>query len=212
VIYLDSETNRSYTFAQVRRTAIRFGQGLKANWNWHKNDVLAIYAPNCIDTPSITWGCHWAGGIVSPANPENTAKELAFQLRDARAKALVTHMSVLAVAKEAARIVGLPEQRIILMGDERDPASKFKHFTDINVSKARPQQRTKINAKEDLAYLVYSSGTTGFPKGVMLSHENIVSNVMQLRVSESPVLDWKGGSDGKGDSVLGFLPFFHIYG
>jgi long-subunit acyl-CoA synthetase (AMP-forming) len=52
---------------------------------------------------------------------------------------------------------------------------------------------------------------SGHPKGVMLSHENIVSNVMMGKVGEGGNLSWKGGNDGKGDKILAFLPFFHIY-
>lgn len=211
VIYFDPEANRSLTFAQVRNAATEFGQGLRANWNWQKDEVLALFTPNCIDTPVATWGCHWAGGIISPANPAYTAKELAFQLKDAGAKALVTHVSVLSTAREAAKMVGLPETMIVLMGDAGHPDSGFKHFTEISTTATR-YQRTKANPEEDLAFLVYSSGTTGFPKGVMLTHKNIVSNLLQLEVAESPQLSWKGGPDGNGDSILAFLPFFHIYG
>jgi len=213
VIYRDADTNRSYTYAQVKSTAIDFGKGLKSLWDWQKGDVLALFTPNCIDTPAITWGCHWAGGILSPANPGYTADELAFQLRDAGAKALVTQKPFLGVAREAAKKVGLPENRIILMGDARDDAMKFKHFTSIrNTSGATRYRRSKLDPKKDLAFLVYSSGTTGHPKGVMLSHANIVSNTMMLRAGESGNLTWNGGPDGKGDNVLAFLPFFHIYG
>lgn len=213
VIYRDADTNRSYTYAQVKSTAIDFGKGLKSLWDWQKGDVLALFTPNCIDTPAITWGCHWAGGILSPANPGYTADELAFQLRDAGAKALVTQKPFLGVAREAAKKVGLPKNRIILMGDARDDAMKFKHFTSIrNTSGATRYRRSKLDPKKDLAFLVYSSGTTGHPKGVMLSHANIVSNTMMLRAGESGNLTWNGGPEGKGDNILAFLPFFHIYG
>lgn len=213
MIYRDADTNRSYTYAQVKATAIDFGQGLKANWNWQKGDVLALFTPNSVDTPAIIWGCHWAGGIVSPANPGYTADELAFQLKDAGAKALVTQKSCLGVAQEAAKQAGVPLDRIILIGDERDAENKVKHFTSIrNISGTTRYRRVKLDPKKDLAFLVYSSGTTGHPKGVMLSHENIVANVMMLRVGESGNLTWDGGRDGQGDRILAFLPFYHIYG
>ncbi|KAI9814824.1 MAG: hypothetical protein M1827_003090 [Pycnora praestabilis] len=213
LIYRDSETNRSYSYAQVKSTAIDFGKGLKSIWDWRKNDVLALFTPNCIDTPAITWGCHWAGGILSPANPGYTADELAFQLKDAGAKALVTQKPFLVTAKQAAKQAGLPEERIILMGDERDSEMRFKHFSSIrNTSGATRYRRAKVNPKEDLAFLVYSSGTTGHPKGVMLTHSNIVSNVMMLEAGEGGNLKWNGGLEDKGDSILAFLPFFHIYG
>lgn len=213
MIYRDADTNRSYTYAQVKATAIDFGQGLKANWNWQKGDVLALFTPNSVDTPAIIWGCHWAGGIVSPANPGYTADELAFQLKDAGAKAMVTQKSCLGVAQEAAKQAGVPLDRIILMGDERDAENKFKHFTSIrNISGTTRYRRVKLDPKKDLAFLVYSSGTTGHPKGVMLCHENIVANVIMLRVGESGYLTWNGGKDGQGDRILAFLPFYHIYG
>lgn len=212
VIYIDADTGRSYTYATVKSTAIDFGKGLKATWDWQKGDVLTLFTPNSIDIGPVTWGTHWAGGVVSPANPGYTIDELAFQLQDSDAKALVTQAPLLSVAKEAAKKAGLPQDRIILMGDQRDPEARIKHFTSIrNTSGATRYRRTKVDP-EDLVFLVYSSGTTGLPKGVMLCHRNIVANLLQITTAESRYLSWNGGEDGKGDRILGFLPFYHIYG
>ncbi|MCJ1350697.1 MAG: hypothetical protein MMC33_000678 [Icmadophila ericetorum] len=214
VIFIDAETKRSYSFGQVRDAAIDFGKGLKAVWDWKKGDVIGLYTPNSIDTPAVIWGTHWAGGIVSPANPGYTVDELAFQLKDSGAKALVTQKAQLPTAIEAAKRVGIPEDRIIILGDERDATQKFKHFTSIrNLAGTSRYKRTKAtNPAKDLSFLVYSSGTTGHPKGVMLSHTNIVSNLKMLEAGESGNITWNGGPDGKGDKLLAFLPFYHIYG
>jgi 4-coumarate--CoA ligase len=213
VIYFDPDTHRSYTYTEVKNTAIEFGKGLKGLWGWNRGDVIALFTPNSIDTPAVIWGAHWAGGIPSPANPGYTADELAFQLKDSCAKALVTQKSLLKVACKAAKMVGIPEERIILIGDERDEYARFKYFTSIrNISGTSRYRRTKANPKKDLAFLVYSSGTTGHPKGVMLSHENIVANVLMLEAGEAGNLSWKGNRGNKGDSILAFLPFYHIYG
>jgi 4-coumarate--CoA ligase len=206
-------TERTYTFGQVRETAITFGKGLKAVWEWRKNEVIALFTPNCIDTPAIIWGTHWAGGIVSPANPAYTADELAFQLKDSGAKALVTQKPLLDVARKAAKMVGMDEEMIILIGDDKDETVRFKHFTSIrNIAGTSRYRRTKVNPDKDLAFLVYSSGTTGHPKGVMLSHTNIVADIIMNQIGEEGNVGWKGEQDGHGEKVLAFLPFYHIYG
>ncbi|EKD19236.1 putative 4-coumarate-CoA ligase [Drepanopeziza brunnea f. sp. 'multigermtubi' MB_m1] len=213
VIYVDPDANRSYTFGLVRSTALEFGKGLRAVWEWKKGDVLAVYTPNCIDTPALIWGTHWAGGIISPANPGYTVDELAFQLKDSGAKALATQKPFLKTALEACKKVGIDEDRIILIGDERDETMKFKHFTGIrNLAGTSRYRKANIDPKKDLAFLVYSSGTTGHPKGVMLSHSNIVANTLMLTAGEAGNLTWNGGPKKEGDKILAFLPFFHIYG
>ncbi|KAE8134985.1 hypothetical protein BDV38DRAFT_294956 [Aspergillus pseudotamarii] len=213
IIYQDADTQRFYTYKTLKDAALAFGHGLKAVYDWRKGDVLALFTPNSIDTPVVMWGAHWAGGVVSPANPAYTTEELAFQLKNSGAKAVITQVPQLSVVREAAKKANIPEDRIILIGDQRDPEAKVKHFTSIrNISGATRYRKTKINPEKDLSFLVYSSGTTGVPKGVMLSHRNIVANSLQLAAGEAGHLTWNGGADGKGDRVLAFLPFFHIYG
>lgn len=190
-----------------------FGQGLKAVYNWRKGDVLALFTPNTIDAPVVIWGTHWAGGVVSPANPAYTVDELTFQLKNSGAKALATQLAVLPVAEQAAKNAGISPDRIMLVGDERHPQSKVKHFTSIrNISGTNRFRKTKVDPRKDLSFLVYSSGTTGVPKGVRLSHRNIVLNNLQLEAGEGDNLSWNGNADGKGDRILAFLPFYHIYG
>lgn len=206
VLYIDPYTKRSYTFAQTKEAAREFGTGLKALWDWKKGDVLALYTPNSIDTPAVMWGCLWAGGVLSPANPAYTVEELAFQLQDSGAKAICTQMPFLENAKAAAKKVGIPEDMVILMGDVRDTSGRTKHFTSVrNISRAIRYRKAKVLA-DDLAFLVYSSGTTGLPKGVMLTHSNITSNLMMMGAVE------KDNLFPENDKILAFLPFFHIYG
>ena len=118
--------------------------------------MLAFFTPNNIDTPVVNLGLHWAGGVASPANPSYTVDELARQLKDSGAKALITQAPVLDLALKAADGVGLSRDRVLLMGDARD--SRFKHWTDLTAKDAwfKPK-RTTVNPKKDLAYLVYSS-------------------------------------------------------
>lgn len=151
---------------------------------------------------------------MSPANPNYTVEELAFQLKDSGAKAVVTQLPYIKNAQEAARKVGIPLDRVIIIGDQKDPSYAVKHFTSIiNTAGSTKFRRTKAkNPAEDLAFLVYSSGTTGHPKGVMLTHRNIVANTMMIKAAEAGNLQPTGGPTGEGDKLLGFLPFFHIYG
>ncbi|KEY70027.1 hypothetical protein S7711_04042 [Stachybotrys chartarum IBT 7711] len=205
-LFVEGETGRSYTFAQIKDLSITFGKGLKHQLGWKKGDVLAFYTANNIDTPVVTLGLHWAGGIGSPANPMYTVEELARQLKDSGAKALITQKSFLVSATKAAQEAGVPLENILLLGD-KDESGKFKHWTGITAKGAWIQPRkTPIDPKKDLAFLVYSSGTTGMPKGVMLTHYNVVSNSVQGRRFDPRSLAWDH------DSQLGLLPFFHIYG
>jgi acyl-CoA synthetase (AMP-forming)/AMP-acid ligase II len=139
--------------------------------------------------------------------------ELAFQLRHSRAKGLVTQVAYLETVIAAAKKAGLPLDRVILLGAQRDPSGRQRHFSSIrSISYTGRYAKAKINPKTDHAFLVYSSGTTGLPKGVSLSHYNMVANVLQAAYVEGSQWRAQGGVDGKGDKQLGILPFFHIFG
>lgn len=250
VIFRDAASDRAYTYSRIKTVADRFSQGLLHHLNWvsvqceftastwvwlveawkfvltqripqKKGDVLATIAANAIETASITLGTLRAGGIVSPANPGYTKAELVYQLKDSGAKAIVTTSVALRHVRDACEQVGLLEQNIIVLDGDHDPQSHIKNLKSFLVTQGTAtRQPPVISPKTDLAFLVYSSGTTGRPKGVKLSHHNITSNVLQLQIGEQGNVTWDGSktspgiprAKGEGDVVLSSLPFFHIYG
>jgi 4-coumarate--CoA ligase len=210
VIFTQSNAPRQYRFIDVKNTGAAFGHALRSLWNWQKGDVLGFYSPNCVDTPALHFGTFWAGGIASPANPTYSVRELAFQLKNSGAKALVTQAFCLDNALEAARMAGIPKNRILLVGNEKN--SEVLHFIDF-LSDARftdPTDRV-VNSPEDAACILYSSGTTGLPKGVQTTHQNTVFNLLAYQEVQGN-LSSKLGSDGRGDTIICVLPFFHAFG
>lgn len=131
-------------------------------------------------------GVHWASGVVTPANPTYTAEELAYQLRDSGAKALATLAPLLPIAVQAADAAGISRDRIILLGDVRSP--EFRHWREILDPSTTVKWRRggRVKADKDLAYLVYSSGTT----------------VRSLSLWSFAVLHESAGVEGTGDMRL----------
>lgn len=204
-VLTESTTGRSYSFGDAKKLGLAFGQNLQKKWNWQKGDVLTIISPNSVDLPPIIWGTIAIGGIVSPLNPAFLANELVHYLKDSGAKAVVTQKAQYPVVSEAAQKAGLSTDRIIVtdgqVGDIWQPNASV--ISDEFLS--RPHTPPITNPAKEVAFLVYSSGTTGLPKGVMLSHTNIVANLIQSAAVDNGVLTHR-------DTVLAFLPFFHIYG
>jgi 4-coumarate--CoA ligase len=164
-----------------------------------------FFSPNAIDVPGLYWGCHWAGGIVSPANPTYTVEELEFQLKISGAKGLVVHASLLDTTVAAAKRVDIPVARILAVGGHSEAAGVVDVDTmlsDAGATIARPM----LDPMTDTAFLVYSSGTTGRPKGAMVTHTNVVAAITLQRHFEEEHLDCTK------DRILALLPTFHIFG
>ena len=138
---------------------------------------------------------------MSPANPASTEEELLYQLQDSRAKAIITIPELLPIAVVAGQRADIPTDRIILL--KKDEKAGHRHFTQLFSKKRAESTRGKVHP-QDLAFLAYSSGTTGLAKGVMLTHRNIVSNSLMGAEVETMSMHWSK------DSMVTFLPFYHI--
>lgn len=192
---IDGPTGRTLTYGQLTRAINLVAASLAAR-GFRKGDVFAIYSPNLPEYAIIFHAVSLIGGVNTTVNPLYTAEELNFQLRDSGAKYLLTISAFLDKAIEAAKGTGVEE---IFTFDVAEGATAF---TELLKSDGNPPA-VDIDPREDLVVLPYSSGTTGLPKGVMLTHHNLVANLAQ----------YDGVQPSSSDEVLiGVLPFFHIYG
>ncbi|KAL4907354.1 hypothetical protein BDW74DRAFT_176127 [Aspergillus multicolor] len=205
VIFQDGTSKTSYTYNDLRIQSERFGSALVIQWGFEKGDILALMSPNCIDTPAVTWGCHYTGGIVAPVNPGLSPRELQLQLVRSQARGMVVHPSCLSTALEAAKLASLPSDRVLVLGgrDENGAANTTACFIDSAPSETVGPAHID---PDDVAFLVYSSGTTGLPKGVMVSHRNVVADVVLQAAIEGSHIDWRKSR------TLAVLPTYHIYG
>jgi acyl-CoA synthetase (AMP-forming)/AMP-acid ligase II len=194
VAIVEAGSGRSYTYRQIADGVRRLAAGLHSR-GFRKGDVLAIMSPNLPEYPIAFHGVATAGGVNTTLNPTYTADEIAFQLNDSKARLLVTIPPLVGKAQEAAAKSKVEE--IIVFGDAEGAVSFASLLGDGKVPDVH------FDPANDLVALPYSSGTTGFSKGVMLTHRNLVANLVQtsacLEISED-------------EKFMAFLPFFHIYG
>ena len=162
-------------------------------------DRVAIFLPNCVEFAATYHAATLAGAIPTPLNPSYKEREVRYQVENSGAKFLITDGTLIS----AMNLGGLPTlQRVYVT---RTPAAGGQNFEELlrgsSATLPTPDQPSDIA----LAALPYSSGTTGLPKGVMLTHSNLVSNVYQLAGPNCAPF-------GEQLTALLFLPLYHIYG
>ncbi len=192
---VDGPSGRTLSYADLLRDVERLAAGL-AGRGFRKGTILAICSPNVPEYATALLGLYRAGGIATTMNPLYTAEEIARQLRETRAQFLLTIPALAERCIEAAR--GTQVQEIFVIGE----APGATPFADL-LAAPGPAPEVRVDPREDLAAMPYSSGTSGVPKGVMLTHRNMVAQLQQAQV----LMD-----SAPGEVVLAVLPFFHIYG
>ena len=192
---IDGPTGRTLSYGQLAESVGQVATGLAAR-GFGRGDVLAIVAPNSIEYVVAFHAVTSLGGVVTTINPLSMVDDLAYQLNDAGATLLLTTPDLLEKASEAAARARI--RQVFVLG-EVPGATPFASL--LEHGDAPPH--VVIEPGEDVAALLYSSGTTGWPKGVMLTHANLVANIVQSGVPD-PLTE--------ADTVIATLPFFHAAG
>lgn len=217
---------KDMTYKEVYESSLKFANYLKA-LGVEKNDRVAIMLPNCPQSVIAYYGTLYAGGIVVQTNPLYTERELQYQMADSGAKVIlamdILYPRVMKIIKETKLenviVTGIkdylpfPKNLVypFIQKKQYGFSVKVEHsgmnhlFTEIIRSAPLNEINVPFDFEEDIALLQYTGGTTGFPKGVMLTHKNLIANTMMCDA-------WVYKCEDGKESILGMLPFFHVYG
>lgn len=217
---------REWTYREVYHQSCQMAAYLQSI-GLEKGDRVAVMLPNCPQSVISYYATLMAGGIVVQTNPLYKERELAFQLKDSGAAVIVCLDVLLPVVSKASDDTSIKHTIVTGVKDHLPfpkniiyPFIQKKEYhmlvsveqtADTHIWNAIFQhtthhfQQVPVNPREDLALLQYTGGTTGYPKGVMLTHHNLVSNVEMCR-------EWLYKLKDAEETILGALPFFHVYG
>ncbi|MBH0230091.1 long-chain-fatty-acid--CoA ligase [Halobacillus yeomjeoni] len=192
-----------------------------------KGDRISIMLPNCPQSVIAYYAILMAGGIVVQTNPLYMERELEYQMKDSGAKMIICldllypkavnvkpetsleHIIVTGIKdylpfpkNKIYPFIQKRQYQVLVKPEQSYDTHLWTHILETSDGEVTP---VEVDPKEDLALLQYTGGTTGFPKGVMLTHHNLVVNTQMSR-------KWLYNLEGGSESVLGVLPFFHVYG
>ncbi|QKX51677.1 AMP-binding protein [Planococcus glaciei] len=217
---------KDITYHELYDSSKRFANYLQT-LGIKKGDRVSIMLPNCPQAVISFYGVLYAGGVVVMTNPLYTEREIAYQMNDSGAKAIVSldilFPRISKVVKETKLenviITGIkdylpfPKNLVYPMVQKKQYGMtvKVEHrginhlFTEIMKTASTEVAKTPFDFEEDLALLQYTGGTTGSPKGVMLTHKNLISNATMCD-------SWLyKGTNGE-ETIMGIIPLFHVYG
>ncbi|HEY7883857.1 MAG TPA: AMP-binding protein, partial [Cellvibrionaceae bacterium] len=213
------------SFAEVEQLSGRFAAYLQQHTSLKPGDRIAVQLPNVLQYPVVVFGALRAGLIVVNTNPLYTASEIKHQLNDSGAKALVVLANVAASAAEIIADTEVEQVIVSELADLHPPLKRllintvvkyvkklvpaFSFPSSVAFTKAINQASKPFEphtaTPDDVAVLQYTGGTTGVAKGAMLTHRNLVANMLQVNLHMAKVFRTNA------DLLIAPLPLYHIY-
>ncbi|CAN6703699.1 unnamed protein product [Malus baccata var. baccata] len=199
VALIDSATNERVTYEQLRHSVHALASGLYQGLGVRKGDVVFLLSPNSLLYPTICLAVLSIGAILTTANPVNTESEIGKQVRDSGAKLAISS------PEELHKLVPTGVPTILTSRPSSDDSSLTIEELIEGCDPIPTESMQARPTQSDTAAILYSSGTTGVSKGVVLTHANFIAIIAMLRwtVVETSAQD---------DVFLCFIPMFHIYG
>ncbi|XP_068629276.1 uncharacterized protein [Battus philenor] len=203
-------TDRQYTYEQIYKQSQILGANLRKKFRIENDDAVAVMLPNLPEYPTIMLAILNAGGLVSTINPIYTPFEISRQLTTSNAKLIFAFPDIVPVVREALKLSkkDIPQVVINLNDSLPEGTISFNELVEdnhVDISILKQVNRSV----EDVAFLLYSSGTTGLPKGVELTNKNLVVNFEQQTTECRP---YQFTTESNQDCSLVSLPIFHSYG
>jgi 4-coumarate--CoA ligase len=203
IAFVDGPSGERLDFRELRKQVLATAGALAGQASIMPGDVVALHAPNSPVYGTAFHGALRAGAAVTTIPALATAEDVARQLAASDAVALLTDPAVEASALAGAEAAGLPADRVILLRPSATDLGRGHPVLPDLMAQQLIAPMVNIDPANGVAALPYSSGTTGRPKGVRLSHRNLVANLAQIEGLLGVQRD---------DVVIAVLPFFHIYG
>lgn len=207
IAMIDGSTGLQRTFRDYYTTATGLAGALRFDFDIVENSTVALYCPNHVDYLPIVLAVALCGARVTPVNPLYTGHELDQVLDRSRSTVLFVHSSKLDIALQSVKNSHI--KHVIVVTDDSSEATPegtigLEYLRKHGEAFDETVHHIHRNTTTHPLCLPYSSGTTGLPKGVCLTHSNLVSNLLQLEQVE-------GMSFPQNQTLISPLPFFHIY-
>ncbi|KAF8578013.1 acetyl-CoA synthetase-like protein [Ramaria rubella] len=214
-VFVDAaDPTQFVTGLQLRSIAKRLGKGLRERAGIRDGDVVFLCSPNTIHFPAFYFGAVCAGAIFTGANPAYGEFELMHQLSNSGAKAVFASPETFSLVRTCALKARIPAENIFLFENRSVPG--FTTFHDLlNYGELEWERMSNVDQLSDtIVSLNYSSGTTGLPKGCMISHRNIVSHTEQMLALRDISFRRIRANGGRiwPETFICFLPFYHGFG
>lgn len=223
--YFDADCpSNNFSLAQAELLVKRIALGLQ-KLGLKPDDKVLLYAGNSLWFPVLLWGVIASGCVFSGCSPGASVSELAYQLKDSDAQVLLCSANVAGKARQAAKEGGLDEGKVFEICDPSVTKSEsglelWTSFwaSEKSASLWKWKDFSSTEAQRTVAVLNYSSGTTGLPKGVLISHHNLIANSLQVLQKRNMVADTPAAKaraarlELSGERWLAPLPMFHAYG
>ncbi|XP_009334566.2 4-coumarate--CoA ligase 2 [Pyrus x bretschneideri] len=200
---INGNNGDTFTYADVELTSRKVASGLH-KIGIHQTDVIMLLLQNSPEFVFAFLGASNIGAVVTTANPFYTPAEMAKQAKASNAKLIITQSAYVDKVKDFA-LKNDVEIMVVDSVETEEDGNTYRHFSELTSADENDIPAVKINP-EDVVALPYSSGTTGLPKGVMLTHKGLVTSVAQQVDGENPNLYFHSE-----DVILCVLPLFHIY-